>query len=105
MVIMTTPLPCHGPNTQERAAEIYTNGHPKPSPLSPIGSVCYNRSILDSRDAGKRSVKRVPTQSTFNLGDTDMADKGKRDKGKKEQQKTAKLNPKEKRKQKKEKKK
>jgi hypothetical protein len=34
-----------------------------------------------------------------------MADRGKRDKGKKEQQKTAKLNPKEKRKLKKEKKK
>jgi hypothetical protein len=38
-------------------------------------------------------------------GETDMGDKGKKDKGKKEQQKKAQLNPKEKRKLKKEKKK
>ena len=42
---------------------------------------------------------------TFKQGETDMADKGKKDKGKREQQKKAQLNPKEKRKLKKEKKK
>jgi hypothetical protein len=42
-------------------------------------------------------------ESRFKQGETYMADKGKKDKGKKEQQKTAKLSPKEKRKQKKEK--
>jgi len=46
-----------------------------------------------------------PAQFTFKQGETDMGDKGKRDKGKKEQQKKAQLNPKEKRKLKKEKKK
>jgi hypothetical protein len=46
-----------------------------------------------------------PTQFTFKQGETDMGDKGKKDKGKREQQKKAKLNPKEKRKFKKEKKK
>jgi len=42
---------------------------------------------------------------TRRKGETDMGDKGKKDKGKKEQQKKAQLNPKEKRKSKKEKKK
>ena len=46
-----------------------------------------------------------PAQFTFKQGETDMGDKGKKDKGKKEQQKKAQLNPKEKRKLKKEKKK
>jgi hypothetical protein len=40
----------------------------------------------------------------FNLGESDMGDSGKKDKGKKENQKKALLNPKEKRKLKKEKK-
>jgi hypothetical protein len=44
-------------------------------------------------------------QFTFKQGETDMGDKGKRDKGKREQQKKAQLNPKEKRKLKKDKKK
>ncbi len=43
-------------------------------------------------------------ESRFIQGETDMGDKGKKDKGKKEHQKKARLNPKEKRKQKKEKK-
>ncbi len=43
-------------------------------------------------------------ESRFKQGETDMGDKGKKDKGKKEHQKKARLNPKEKRKQKKEKK-
>ena len=46
----------------------------------------------------------TPAQFTFKQGETDMGDKGKKDKGKKEQQKKAQLNPKEKRKMKKEKK-
>jgi len=46
-----------------------------------------------------------PAQFTFKQGETDMGDKGKKDKGRKEQQKKAQLNPKEKRKLKKEKKK
>ena len=45
-----------------------------------------------------------PAQVIFNQGETDMGDKGKKDKGKREQQKKAQLNPKEKRKLKKEKK-
>lgn len=44
------------------------------------------------------------TQFTFKQGETDMGDKGKKDKGKREDQKKAQLNPKEKRKLKKEKK-
>jgi hypothetical protein len=44
-------------------------------------------------------------QVIFKQGETDMGDKGKKDKGKREQQKKAVLNPKEKRKLKKEKKK
>ena len=44
-------------------------------------------------------------QVIFKQGETDMGDKGKKDKGKREQQKKAQLNPKEKRKLKKEKKK
>ncbi len=47
---------------------------------------------------------RKLAQVIFKQGETDMGDKGKRDKGKKEQQKKAQLNPKEKRKVKKEKK-
>jgi hypothetical protein len=46
-----------------------------------------------------------PSQFTFKQGETDMGDKGQKDKGKREQQKKALLNPKEKRKLKKEKKK
>jgi hypothetical protein len=46
-----------------------------------------------------------PAQFTFKQGGRDMGDKGKKDKGKREQQKKALLNPKEKRKVKKEKKK
>jgi hypothetical protein len=45
-----------------------------------------------------------PVQVIFNQGEKDMGDKGKKDKGKREQQKKAQLNPKEKRKLKKEKK-
>jgi len=44
-------------------------------------------------------------QFIFKKGETDMGDKGKKDKGKREQQKKAQINPKEKRKLKKEKKK
>ncbi len=52
-----------------------------------------------------RHGSHLPIQSVnmFKQGETDMADKGKKDKGKKEQQKKAKLNLKDKRKQKKEK--
>jgi len=46
-----------------------------------------------------------PIFHLFKQGETDMGDKGKKDKGKREQQKKAVLNPKEKRKLKKEKKK
>ena len=47
----------------------------------------------------------IPAQVICKQGERDMGDKGKKDKGKKEQQKKAQLNPKEKRKLKKEKKK
>jgi hypothetical protein len=49
--------------------------------------------------------RHSPAQIIFKQGERDMGDKGKRDKGKREQQKKAQLNPKEKRKLKKEKKK
>jgi hypothetical protein len=49
--------------------------------------------------------RHSPAQFTFKQGETDMGDKGKKDKGKRELQKKALLNPKEKRKLKKEKKK
>ena len=49
--------------------------------------------------------RHSPAQIIFKQGERDMGDKGKKDKGKKEQQKKAQLNPKEKRKLKKEKKK
>ncbi len=52
-----------------------------------------------------RCRRHSPAQFTFKQGERDMGDKGKKDKGKKEQQKKAQLNPKEKRKLKKEKKK
>ena len=55
--------------------------------------------IYRSRSAGD------PAQFILKQGETDMGDKGKKDKGKKEQQKKAQLNPKEKRKLKREKKK
>jgi len=44
-------------------------------------------------------------QFTFKQGEIDMGDKGKKDKGKREQQKKSQINPKDKRKLKKEKKK
>ena len=50
-------------------------------------------------------IEGCPTQIIFKRGGRDMGDKGKKDKGKREQQKKAQLNPKEKRKVKKEKKK
>ena len=49
--------------------------------------------------------RHSPAQFTFKQGETDMGEKGKKDKGKREQRKKAQLNPKEKRKLKKEKKK
>jgi len=54
-------------------------------------------------DTGFR--RHSQAQFTFKQGETDMGEKGKKDKGRKEQQKKAQLNPKEKRKLKKEKKK
>jgi hypothetical protein len=62
--------------------------------------VCFSGRILFFHTTGRHS----PAQLTFKQGETDMGDKGKKDKGKREQQKTAKLNLKEKRKLKKEKK-
>ncbi len=56
--------------------------------------------------AGSQEFYRhSPVQFVFNIGEIDMGEKGKKDKGRKEQQKKALLNPKEKRKLKKEKKK
>jgi hypothetical protein len=52
----------------------------------------------------QRGWEEPSGESRFKQGETDMGDKGKKDKGKKEHQKKARLNPKEKRKQKKEKK-
>ncbi len=48
--------------------------------------------------------RQSPAQVIFKEGGTDMGDKGRRDKGKKEQHKKAQMDPKEKRKLKKEKK-
>jgi len=60
-------------------------------------------SRLESDEVRKR--RHGSAQIIFKQGGTDMGDKGKKDKGKREQQKKAVLNPKEKRKLKKEKKK
>jgi len=70
---------------------------------------------IDERDAKRSHLltsrpktgfrRHSPAQFIFKQGETDMGDKGKKDKGKREQQKKAQLNPKEKRKTKKEKKK
>jgi len=49
--------------------------------------------------------RHSPAQFTFKQGEIDMGDKGKKDKGKREQQKKSQINPKDKRKLKKEKKK
>jgi hypothetical protein len=62
----------------------------------------HNSTGCDPLSTGFR--RHSPAQFTFKQGETDMGDKGKKDKGKREQQKKAQLNPKEKRKLKKEKK-
>jgi hypothetical protein len=63
-----------------------------------------NRSHLLTSKTKTGFRRYSPAQVIFNQGETDMGDKGKKDKGKREQQKKAQLNPKEKRKLKKEKK-
>jgi hypothetical protein len=62
-----------------------------------MGTIAMGRlgDVAEQSPSGKCRFKR---------GETDMGDKGKRDKGKREQQKKAQLSPKEKRKQKREKK-
>ncbi len=67
--------------------------------MTPNDLICYPQ----RPNTGFR--RHSPGQFTFKPGETDMGDKGKKDKGKREQQKKAQLNPKEKRKLKKEKKK
>ena len=60
---------------------------------------------MNGRAASLWAIRRhSPAQVIFKQGETDMGDKGKKDKGKREQQKKALLNPKEKRRLKKEKK-
>jgi len=73
---------------------------------------CWRRLAVPTNDLicqplrPERGFRRhSPAQVIFKQGETDMGDKGKRDKGKRQQQKKAQLNPKEKRKLKKEKKK
>ncbi len=59
----------------------------------------------DSQIAGPvQALTELRGTVVFNHGETDMGDKGSKDKGKREQQKKAQLSPKEKRKQKKDKK-
>jgi hypothetical protein len=66
--------------------------------VTPIDLIC-------SPGQPKTGFRRYSlAQVIFHQGETDMGDKGKKDKGKREQQKKAQLNPKEKRKLKKEKK-
>ena len=65
--------------------------------------ICGNSQKLYNNWLGFR--RHSPAQIIFKQGEKDMGDKGKKDKGKREQQKQAQLNPKEKRKLKKEKKK
>jgi hypothetical protein len=67
--------------------------------MTPNDLICYP--LRPNTRFGRDS----PAQFTFKRGETDMGDKGRKDKGKKEQQKKAKLNPKEKRQLKNEKKK
>ncbi len=70
-----------------------------------VDSISLNINHLCKKNLGSRHGSHLPIQSVnmFKQGETDMGDKGKKDKGKKEHQKKAKLNLKDKRKQKKEK--
>ncbi len=63
---------------------------------------CRHEARLTRKRLGDVAKQRPFWEYRFNLGETDMGDKGKRDKGKKEQQKKAHLSPKDKRKKKKE---
>ena len=66
--------------------------------IAACGTICATIDQLTDH------TSRKSTSTFFNLGDMNMGDKGSKDKGKREQQKKAKLNPKEKRKAKNEKK-
>ena len=71
-----------------------------------LEGVSYEDSKKDRpRAKNVKPVWRSRGEHSFNHGETDMGDKGKKDKGKRESQKKAQLSSKEKRKLKKEKKK
>jgi len=89
-------------NPVDEIAEVFLDE--APGMLAAFGIDAKRLRLLPSAtDTGFR--RHRPAQFTFKQGEIDMGDKGKRDKGKREQQKKAQLNPKEKRKLKKEKKK
>jgi len=89
----------------DRAGRDAPHNHMFPVPpqsrrLPPVPETPAAGTLSSSRKTQHADLTLV----TCSQGDTGMGDKGKRDKGKREQQKKAKLSPKEKRKQKREKK-
>ena len=89
-------------NPVDEIAEVFLDE--VPGMLATFGNDAKRSHLLASTTEHGVSA-HSPAQFTFKQGETDMGDKGKKDKGKREQQKKAQLNPKEKRKLKKEKKK
>ena len=89
-------------NPADEIAEVFLDE--VPGMLEAFGNDA-KRSHLQPSTTDHGIRRHRPAQFTFKQGETDMGDKGKKDKGKREQQKKAQLNPKEKRKLKKEKKK
>ena len=89
-------------NPSDEIAEVFLDE--VPGILEAFGNDAKRSHLLASTTEHGVSA-HSPAQFTFKQGETDMGDKGKKDKGKREQQKKAQLNPKEKRKLKKEKKK
>ena len=75
-----------------------------PGMVEAFGNDAKRSHLLPSTTEARGFAATVRHKFTFQQGETDMGDKGKKDKGKREHQKKAQLNPKEKRKLKKEKK-
>jgi hypothetical protein len=89
-------------NPADEIAEVFLDQ--VPGMVEAFGNDAKRSHLL--RSTIEHGVRRhSPAQFTFKQGERDMGDKGKKDKGKREQQKKAQLNPKEKRKLKREKKK
>ena len=90
-------------NPADEIAEVFLDE--VPGMVEAFGNDTKRSHLLPSTTEHGVSPPQSGIMFTFKQGETDMGDKGKKDKGKREQQKKAQLNPKEKRKLKKEKKK